>query len=505
MIAAYRFAMHRGSNDIMTTHPRFVIQPTAIRLLAFILTITIVAASPALAGSGSRIVHIVSSKVVTVRVYDERGDEAGVGSGFLVGPGKVVTNAHVVAGGAWAEVIGSDQSILGTAPYALALDLDADLAVIPAHAYKGAGLDIIEDRPQVGDTIWVFGAPLGLDGTVSTGVVSAHRDIGGRSYIQMTAPISPGSSGGPVVDERGRVVGVVVSYLTGGQNLNLAIPAPKVVDLLQDTSGRHPFPDPDDVRRTGENPATDEDDGEVDAELVNFFTKLAFADSVATEGVHYGVIDEDDIVFDSPHDFLKFGGEAGQHLEITVDSDDFDPVIYLTDFSAADDGWWSVEDDDSGPGNAARVRVTLPNTDVYFLDVHGYNGGFGRYRVTFDGGRHRTNRVADDRWVLINESDVTSMYIDQRTIQSTYSHKTVWVMSKHDSLRMTDDGDRYDTELVRWKIDCDGMRISLLAATYQHNGNSVGSSEVSSLYQTWRSVVPGTIGEAILEYCCHGR
>ena len=77
----------------------------------------------------------------------------------------------------------------------------------------------------IGDTIYVAGNPLGLEGTFSQGIVSGIRHGKNGSLIQITAPISPGSSGGPVVDSAGQVVGVATGYFRGGQNLNFAVPS----------------------------------------------------------------------------------------------------------------------------------------------------------------------------------------------------------------------------------------------------------------------------------------
>jgi S1-C subfamily serine protease len=84
----------------------------------------------------------------------------------------------------------------------------------------------------VGDKVYAVGNPLGLEGTFSEGIISGMRFIGGHATMQITAPISPGSSGGPILDGSGSVIGVAVATFKNGQNLNLAIPVGYVSRLL---------------------------------------------------------------------------------------------------------------------------------------------------------------------------------------------------------------------------------------------------------------------------------
>lgn len=92
-------------------------------------------------------------------------------------------------------------------------------------------------RIAVGESVIAIGNPRGLEGSVSTGIVSGFRISNGVKMIQITAPISPGSSGGPVLNSRGVVIGVATATLKGGQNLNFAVPATYISDVL---NGRIP-------------------------------------------------------------------------------------------------------------------------------------------------------------------------------------------------------------------------------------------------------------------------
>jgi tetratricopeptide (TPR) repeat protein len=92
-------------------------------------------------------------------------------------------------------------------------------------------LPITAEAPEIGATVFAIGSPRGLNATLSTGNVSQRRDMDGCAVVQTTAPISPGSSGGPLLDTRGRVVGVV-RFLIGGQNLNFAVAAAEIRPFL---------------------------------------------------------------------------------------------------------------------------------------------------------------------------------------------------------------------------------------------------------------------------------
>src|SRR5262249_16479607 len=87
-------------------------------------------------------------------------------------------------------------------------------------------------KVEIGDQVFVIGNPLGLEGTLSQGIVSALRKLDQNSLIQITAPISSGSSGGPVLSIDGKVIGVAVATFVRGQNLNFAIPSSYLAKLM---------------------------------------------------------------------------------------------------------------------------------------------------------------------------------------------------------------------------------------------------------------------------------
>jgi hypothetical protein len=160
----------------------------------------------------------------------------GTGAGFVVAPGKVVTALHVVAGSTVVSVrdrSGAERPVSVVVTYSRADDLALlDTPTITANPLPLADSSEVE----VGDSVVAIGHPLGLEGTVTTGVVSAIRRTNETSFLQVSAPISPGSSGGPVLNAFGEVVGLAHGILTEGQALNFATPASRIVRLMRDNA-----------------------------------------------------------------------------------------------------------------------------------------------------------------------------------------------------------------------------------------------------------------------------
>lgn len=183
----------------------------------------------------SALVKKITPSVVVINVFDKGGKLKGVGTGFFItADGALVTNYHVIDGGMRAEVKISTGEVLpieGT----ISEDREGDLVLLTLGV-KGRSfpaLKLSDTKIEAGQPIVVIGSPLGLEGTVSDGIVSAVRDVSKLGkLIQITAPISKGSSGSPVLNMRGEVVGVATSYIKEGQSLNFAIPVDRVTGLL---------------------------------------------------------------------------------------------------------------------------------------------------------------------------------------------------------------------------------------------------------------------------------
>ena len=179
------------------------------------------------------LVRRIKPSAVAIETFDARGEKLARGSGFFVGMDRVVTNRHVIDGAYRAEVhLNSGHSF--PVKNVLAVDAEGDVALLkvdaPANLVRPLSLD--RTSPQEGESVVVIGNPFGLEGSVTNGIVSAVRDIPGFGrIIQITAPISPGSSGSPVVNMQGQVIGVATLQITGGQSVNFAIPSARIAQL----------------------------------------------------------------------------------------------------------------------------------------------------------------------------------------------------------------------------------------------------------------------------------
>ena len=177
------------------------------------------------------IVAKVKPAVVQITTLDQDRKPLKTGTGFFVSAdGYLLTNNHVVAGGSFILAQTNSGAVYNFESIVVRSE-DPDLAMLKftttdvPHLQLGSSEGLVE-----GQKILVIGNPEGLQGTVSDGIVSAFRD--NRTYIQITAPISAGSSGSPVLDETGQVIGMATLVFREGQNLNFAISAERIKSYL---------------------------------------------------------------------------------------------------------------------------------------------------------------------------------------------------------------------------------------------------------------------------------
>jgi len=162
---------------------------------------------------------------VAIITFNAAGNPFAQGSGFFISSRRIVTNFHVIRDASSIRARNASGDLVYLSKGILFQDANKDLAIIEVDRDSMKILTLGDsDRVVVGEKVYAVGSPAGYSGTFTEGLVSGLRSIEGKSLIQISAPISHGSSGGPVLDSNGNVIGVSVGGHTTGQNLNFAIP-----------------------------------------------------------------------------------------------------------------------------------------------------------------------------------------------------------------------------------------------------------------------------------------
>lgn len=226
--SGHRFFQHIGDSSQRSVSERHAASPDSEESDADLLD--------AYSRAVVRVVETVGPAVVSVVVGTNspgwRGEQVGAGSGVAVSPeGYILTNNHVVQGAGRIEVRTADGTTLPAR--LVGADPATDLAVLRADAGDLAYASFGDSGAlAVGQLAIAIGNPLGFDSTVSTGVLSAlgraFRSRDGRlieKIIQHTAPLNPGNSGGPLVDSRGRVIGINTAIIPMAQGICFAVPS----------------------------------------------------------------------------------------------------------------------------------------------------------------------------------------------------------------------------------------------------------------------------------------
>ena len=207
------------------------------RLVLLALFFLLSAPSLASAQSVPELAKKALAATVSLEMQDSNGDILGQGSGFFVRPNLIVTNYHVIDGASrgYAKLVNT--AIAYPINGFTAADKTYDLALLKVSIPGVTPLPVGDSHVvQIGESVYVAGNPQGLEGTFSDGIISGRRDKGRKKErLQMTAPISPGSSGGPVLNRKGEVIGVSTSLYNPifGVNLAFAVPSNALTALLR--------------------------------------------------------------------------------------------------------------------------------------------------------------------------------------------------------------------------------------------------------------------------------
>jgi len=183
--------------------------------------------------SAEKIYEKVKDAVVVILAYDYSDELAAHGSGVVINDkGYVVTNYHILSGNDRLEIMHGDDEI----PYVdiIGIDVEKDILILKIEEKKFPSVKTGDIKKlKVGQRVYAIGSPMGFENTISEGIISGLRsyDEQSKNYIQVTASISPGSSGGAVVNDKCELIGISTLTVSDGQNLNFAIPIDEVLNV----------------------------------------------------------------------------------------------------------------------------------------------------------------------------------------------------------------------------------------------------------------------------------
>ena len=198
-------------------------------LQCFLIIVVLFFGTAVYSKTASEIFDAVSSSVVVIQTYDVKGNDQSLGSGVVVANDIIATNCHVIKDAAKIKVVYKGKQYLATVQYT---DWDRDVCTLNVTGINApAVVKGSTGRLKVGLRVYAIGAPQGLELTLSEGIISSLRSVDSGQYLQITAPVSHGSSGGGLFDEEGRLIGLPTFSLVEGQQLNFAVPVEWITEL----------------------------------------------------------------------------------------------------------------------------------------------------------------------------------------------------------------------------------------------------------------------------------
>jgi tetratricopeptide (TPR) repeat protein len=215
-------------------HEKRLIMEKKPKIRSVVIAFVLAAFDTAGAEQLTTLVQKIQPAVATVIAYDIDHNIANIGTGFFVDTeGHLITNHHVLAG-KYAADVRTQEGETYSVTAIVAENKSADLLKVRVDIPRREiwPIRIGSELPNIAERVVVVGSPMGLEQTVSEGIVSSIREIPGvGQFFQISAPISPGSSGSPVVNRKGEVIGVATFQFVQGQNLNFAVSGRSILDL----------------------------------------------------------------------------------------------------------------------------------------------------------------------------------------------------------------------------------------------------------------------------------
>lgn len=396
--------------------------------------------------------------VVTIYINDKDGNQVATGSGFVIDPnGIIATNFHIVS--KWLE---ADNTILFKMENGsfypvealISFDEDNDVALLKVSGKELLTIKLATGyETKQGESVVVIGSPLGLETTVSDGIISSIRGKGG--IIQITAPISPGSSGSPVFNSKGEVIGVATFLIKEGQNLNFAIPVRHVTKLLYDYK----------TQKKTERNVVESKPSEAPSPVS---TPTPMPDALFPEAR----FEKADALFSEK----KYEDALEEYLHLMID-------IFRT-----------KEDHPKIP------HIKLRLGECYILNGEDMRGWYWLKSVIKEHPNSveaflAKNEISSRRWFRVGKTDKI-WFIDVTSI-TPLDNNGVRVLVKTQGGTMG-----LNSSVTNEVYDCALGRTALLGAMdYDANGKVTRSADFSNDI-TWNTVSPDSIGEAIWKAVC---
>jgi hypothetical protein len=326
--------------------------------------------------------------VVTIQALDAGGRPMASGTGFFVTEGYVLTARHVLEDAAGCRIEMSDGQQMRCS--VAAADSVKDVAMLtvpgtPPVTLRWGSSEAMKD----GDDVTVISNPLGqLPGTVSRGIISASRVVNGTKLLQISAAISHGSSGAPVLNSRGQVIGIVRSTIEQGQALNFATATDAIRNLNNDAGA---------VAEGADLLSSKTVVAAAGASRVSPGTPVSLP-QISMGQTITGTLSAGDSLYPDTTYFkmYQFTTTPGREITIDLSSTDFDPVLIIRGEGLAQ----SIVNDDGGPGCASRVSQAFLSSGPYRILVNttaSPTRQTGRFTLSLtEGSKHVQDRTEND-------------------------------------------------------------------------------------------------------------
>lgn len=289
----------------------------------------------------------------TVQLNVTKMSSKSVGSGFFTKSGILVTNYHVVKGASKIEVVTSSNQTYDVTTI-LGYDETYDIAILQINA-ETQFLTTAAGGVTTGETVYALGSPLGLSSTITSGIVStASRISDGCDYIQITAPISKGNSGGPLINGVGEVVGINTLITSNGQNLNFAVN----INQLNKVNINSPILAADFYKKN--------DEPIMITEISSKSGQSSTAQVIDNNTIVEGSLTGSDNMYDFYHFTLTESSKVTSILK-AANSEDYNILSFAIVNSNIDIETYPKEDTDDNGEKYRYLYTTLPAGDYYIF------------------------------------------------------------------------------------------------------------------------------------------